>query len=160
MNDGVLGFEYPNPFPPHKCTKAEREAGCAKTIYFQLTGNKIANNTFEENGTSGKQYAGDIMLQGGIFPYRGHESTNNCVSGNSLTAPTFPADIEGTWGCQNETTPPPNNGIEGLEYVEKLSEESVYERTPTPQPAPAPQETMPKPCEGVPSNPLCEAPAT
>jgi hypothetical protein len=161
VNDGVLGFEYPNPYPPvNHCSAQQKSEGCVKSIYFQLTGNKIANNTFEENGTSGKAYAGDIMLQGGIFPHDGHESVNNCVSGNSLSAATFPANIETTWGCQNTTTPPPENGPSGLFYVEELSGESVFGRNPTPQPAPGPQETMPNPCEGVPTNPLCEVPAT
>ncbi len=154
-NDGVLGFEYPNPFPPKTCTNKEKKQGCVNTIFFQLTGNKIANNTFEENGSRGEPYAGDIMLQGGVFPYEGHESTMNCVSGNTLSAPTYPAEIENTWGCQNTTTPPPNNGPEGLQWVELLSGESLFGRTETDQPAPAPQETMPNDCEGVPTNPLC-----
>ncbi len=161
VKDGVLGFEYPNPYPPRKCDKKEKEEAaakgetCTKTIYFQLTGNKIANNKFEENGTPGEEFTCDIMLQGGIFPYKGHESTMNCVSGNSLTGATWPASIEGTWGCSNTTTPPPNNGAAGLIYVEKLSEESVVDRKAVAQPAPGPQETMPEPCESVPSNPLC-----
>ncbi len=155
VNNGVLGFEYPNPYPPVKCTKEEKEKGCTSTIYFQLTGNRIANNTFEGNGTSGKQFAGDLMLQGGVFPYKGHESTMNCVSGNSFTSAVFPANIEETWGCQNETTPPPRNGPAALGYVEELSKESSTEREAKDQPAPAPQETMPEPCEGVPANPLC-----
>jgi hypothetical protein len=143
-NNGVLGFEYPNPFPP-----------TAETIYFQLTGNKIANNTFEENGGSGLTFAGDITLQGGVFPYKNHESTNNCVSGNTITGKTAPANIEGTWGCQNNTTPPPANGLGGIGYVVQLSEESALLRKPTVQPVPPPQETMPEPCKNVPSNPLC-----
>ena len=145
VNNGVLGFEYPNPYPP--------EEG-SKTIYFQLTGNKIANNTFEENGTSGAEFASDITLQGGIYPYHSHTSVNNCVSGNTLTGATFPANIEGTWGCQNTTTPPPNNGLAAIGYLVILSEESAMRKAVT-QPAPPPQETMPEPCEGVPTNPLC-----
>src|SRR5207245_7260001 len=35
VNNGVLAFEYPNPFPPQ-----------ADTIAFQLAGNRISNNTF------------------------------------------------------------------------------------------------------------------
>ena len=57
VNNGVLGFEYPNPYPPD-----------ASTIYYQFTGNKIANNTFSENGGSGKYGADDITLEGGLFP--------------------------------------------------------------------------------------------
>jgi hypothetical protein len=157
VNNGVLGFEYPNPFPPEEgCTQELEEKGaCTRTIYFQLTGNKIANNTFEENGTSGAEFASDITLQGGIFPYHQHTSNNNCVSGNSLTGATFPANIEGTWGCQNTTTPPPNNGLAAIGYLVILSEQSALLRKPVGQPVPPPQETMPEPCKGVPSNPLC-----
>ena len=112
VNNGVLGFEYPNPYPPEECTQELEEKGvCAKTIYFQLSGNKIADNTFMNNGTSGKQFASDITLQGGIYPHKKFTSDNNCVSGNSLTNITYPAEIENMWGCQNMTTPPPNNGF-------------------------------------------------
>ncbi|HXD55657.1 MAG TPA: DUF1565 domain-containing protein [Solirubrobacteraceae bacterium] len=156
VNNGVLGFEYPNPFPPEEGCTAELEAKglCTRTIFFQLTGNKIADNTFEENGTSGAEFASDITLQGGIYPYHSHTSNNNCVSGNTITGGTFPANIEGTWGCQNTTTPPPNNGLAAIGYLVILSEESALRKA-VPQAAPPPQETMPKPCEGVPSNPLC-----
>ncbi len=144
VNNGVLGFEYPNPFPPQ-----------SNTIYFQLSGNKIANNTFENNGTNGNVFNSDIMLQGGLFPHGKSTSDNNCVSGNTLTGTTWPAAIEGTWGCGNAQTPPPNDGIGALGYIEVLSEESAVLRKDTAQPAPTAQETMPEPCEGVPSNPLC-----
>jgi hypothetical protein len=157
VNNGVLGFEYPNPYPPTPgCTKELEEKGtCVRTIYFQLAGNKIANNTFVNNGTSGKEFASDITLQGGIYPHGKYTSDNNCVSGNSLTGPTFPAAIEGTWGCGNATTPPPNNGLAGIGYVVVLSEESATLRKGVGQPAPGPQETMPEPCKAVPTNPLC-----
>jgi hypothetical protein len=157
VNNGVLGFEYPNPYPPSTgCTKELEEKGvCVRTIYFQLAGNKIANNTFVNNGTSGKEFASDITLQGGIYPHGKFTSDNNCVSGNSLTGATFPAAIEGTWGCQNTTTPPPNNGLAAIGYVVVLSEESAKLRKAVGQPAPPPQESMPEPCKGVPSNPRC-----
>ena len=157
VNNGLLGFEYPNPFPPNiTCTKELEEKGlCTRTIYFQLAGNKIVNNTFVGNGTSGKEFASDITLQGGVFPHRQFTSDNNCVSENSYTGVTFPAAIEGTWGCQNSTTPPPNNEIGAIGYVVTLSEESALLRKPVGQPEPGPQETMPEPCKGVPSNPLC-----
>jgi hypothetical protein len=97
------------------------------------------------------------MLQGGVFPHGKYTSDNNCVSGNSYSAavPSYPANIEGTWGCQNTTTPPPNNGLAGLGYIITLSEEAALLRKPVGQPAPGPQPTMPQPCTGVPSNPLC-----
>jgi len=139
--DGVLAFEYPNPYPPTE-----------QTIYFQLAGNKINNNTFVGNGYAGGAYAGDIMMTGGIFGTR--TSTNNCVSGNTFSAATYPAKIEETWGCQNKTTPNPNLGFGALEYLVELQAISEA-RTPTPQPAPPAQPTMPNPCQGVPVNPLC-----
>jgi len=139
--DGVLAFEYPNPFPPTE-----------QTIYFQLAGNKVNNNTFIGNGSAGGAYAGDIMFAGGLFGEK--KSTNNCASGNSLTAATYPSNLEGTWGCQNKTTPNPLLGLGAVEYLIELQTVS-QERTPTPQPAPPAQPTMPNPCEGVPTNPLC-----
>jgi hypothetical protein len=139
--DGVMGFEYPNPFPPTE-----------QTIDFQLAGNKIANNTFEGNGYLGGKYAGDVMLNGGLF---GKENTQNCLSGNSFTAATYPSKIEETWGCQNATTPNPENGFAAVEYLLELQYVSEH-REPVGQPAPPPQETMPNPCEGVPvRNALC-----
>jgi hypothetical protein len=156
VNNGVLGFEYPNPYPPEECTTELEEKGvCAKTIYFQLSGNKIADNTFMNNGTSGKQFASDITLQGGIYPHGKYTSDNNCVSGNSLTNITYPAEIENTWGCQNMTTPPPNNGLAAIGYLVILSNESAALRKAVGQPAPPAQETMPEPCQGVPADPLC-----
>jgi hypothetical protein len=138
--DAVMAFEYPNPFPPQE-----------DTIFFAASGNKIANNKFTGNGTAAVAYPGDVFLAGGVFT----ESTNNCASGNEFTAATYPANIEGTWGCQNKTTPNPSElGFAGVEYLLELQEASES-RTPVAQPAPPAQETMPHPCEGVPANPLC-----
>jgi hypothetical protein len=152
--NGVLGFEYPNPFPIAE-----------DTIYFQLAGNKIANNTFEGNGFALPKHAtatedeeegnfsGDVTIAGGLFGEQ--RSTNNCVSGNTFTSYTFPQEIEGTWGCQNATTPNPNLGFAGIGYLLALQEVSE-KRTPEVQPLPGPQETMPNPCAGVPvKNALC-----
>jgi hypothetical protein len=161
VNNGVLGFEYPNPFPPDlTCTPERNKKGeCTKTIYFQFAGNKIANNQFIENGTSGKEFASQVTLQGGVYPYKQYTSDNNCVSGNSYTggAPTsYPAEIEGTWGCQNTTTPPPNNGLAAIGYIVILSDESASAlRHEVPGVEPPAQTTMPEPCEQVPNNPLC-----
>ncbi len=139
----MLGFEYPNPFPP-----------TLQTIYFQLAGNRISDNTFTNNGYSEASYAGDVTLQGGIFSSGKSQSTMNCLSGNSFTAATYPANIEETWGCQNTTTPNPNNGFGAIEYLLQLQGESEA-RESVGQPVPGPQPTMPNPCEGVPSDPLC-----
>ncbi len=138
--DAVMAFEYPNPFPPEE-----------DTIFFAASGNKIANNKFIDNGTAPVKYPGDVFMAGGVFT----ESTNNCASGNEFTAATYPANIEGTWGCQNKTTPAPSElGFAGVEYLLELQEMSLA-REPVPQPAPPAQVSMPNPCEGVPTNPLC-----
>ena len=50
-NDGVLGFEYPNPFPP-----------TAETIFFQFAANQISNNWFQNNG-----YNESPLLSGSPF---------------------------------------------------------------------------------------------
>lgn len=148
-SNGVLAFEYPNPFPPE-----------ADTIYFQLAGNKISNNVFAGNGYGGGKFAGDVMLTGGLFGSQ--ESTNNCLAGNTFTAATYPAKIEETWGCQNKTTPNPDIAYEEpyaaieylleLQYVSEHREEFAEVKG---QPAPPAQETMPNPCEGAPKDPLC-----
>jgi hypothetical protein len=138
--NGVLGFEYPNPYPPTE-----------QTINFGLSGNRISNNTFSGNGGAGGAFAGDLMLTGGTFA----NSTNNCVSGNSFSDAVYPEKIEETWGCQNTTTPNPNLGFPAIFYLLELQEVSEN-RTPTAQPVPAEQETMPNPCSGVPiKNPVC-----
>jgi hypothetical protein len=147
-SDGVLAFEYPNPFPP-----------TTKTIYFQNAGNRVVNNKFSGNGKLGKsaQFEGDLVFEGGAFGTK--TSTNDCASGNTFTDAVFPAGIETTWGCQNKTTPNPTpNGSEwgpGVEYLQTLQGESE-KRVQEPQAAPPEQETMPNPCEHVPNNPLCE----
>jgi hypothetical protein len=147
--DGVLAFEYPNPFPPGP-----------ETIFFQLAGNKIAGNTFAENGYAGGAFAGDVMLEGGLFGSQ--ESTNNCLAGNTFADATYPASIEGTWGCQNKTTPnadvgyaEPFKAIEYLLELQYVSEHRGEFAEVKGQPAPPPQETMPNPCEGAPKSPLC-----
>lgn len=147
--NGVLAFEYPNPFPPEE-----------DTIYFQLAGNKIANNAFASNGYAGGRFAGDVMLTGGLFGSK--ESTNNCLSGNAFDDATYPEKIEGTWGCENKTTPNPDVAYEDpfqaieylleLQYVSEHREEFAEVKG---QPVPPAQETMPNPCEGAPKSPLC-----
>jgi hypothetical protein len=141
-SDGVLMFEYPNPFPPQ-----------ANTIYFQLSGNKISENTFSGNGFLALEYSGDVMFEGGLFGQK--ESTNNCFSGNSFEAVTYPHEIEGTWGCQHSTTP--NSTLQLSSVVYLLTLQGISEsRTPVAQEPPPAQETMPNPCVGVPVNPLCK----
>jgi hypothetical protein len=133
---GVLVFEQPFPFPP-----------TSKTVYYQAVGNRVANNSFAGNGTASG--GADIGLEGGVFG--GMDSINNCFSGNTFTT-SIPANIEGTWGCQNATTP---NGGGALfsELLALLAQSGA--RHSRPQPAPPRQPTMPRPCQGVPRNPLC-----
>jgi hypothetical protein len=133
---GVLVFEQPNPYPP-----------TAQTIYFQAAGNRVSNNTFTGNGT--QPGGADIGLEGGVFGAR--NSLNNCFSGNTF-ATSIPAGIEGTWGCQNATTP--NGGPQLFGELLTLLSQSAARHS-RPQPAPGPQPTMPRPCRGVPRNPLC-----
>jgi hypothetical protein len=135
---GILGIENPDPFPP-----------TSTTLYFQLAGNQISNNMFSGNGTEQDPSAADIVLVGG--DYGAKQSTNNCAVGNHLTK-TVPANLETTWGCNNATTP--NPGDAALTYV--FAEQALsQQRKSVPQPSPGPQPTMPNPCTGVPSNPLC-----
>ena len=162
-NNGVLGFEYPNKFTPPQWEG---------TIFFQLAGNRISDNTFENNGhnpdpgLSGNPYVGDVSLlsdYADLFNLPGFRqapkstSDNNCVSGNTLPDGTFPANIEATWGCQNKTTPNPGGEFSAAEYLlERIKESKEKKLTETkPQENPTEQPTMPDPCEGVPKNPLC-----
>jgi hypothetical protein len=139
-NNGVLGFEFPN--------------GSPVPTFFQFAGNKIAGNKFTGNGTAGGTFAGDVTLEGGMFPSpETAESVNNCAISNSFTSVTFPANIQKGWGCQNKTTP--NPGTEPFGYILQLSAEAQV-RTQEGQAAPPEQPTMPSPCAGVPKNALCK----
>lgn len=135
---GIMGVENPDPYPP-----------TSSTVFFQLSGNALTNNKFSGNGTNTDPNAADIVLVGGAFGSQ--QSTNNCASGNTLTK-TVPANLEGAWNCSNATTP--NPGTDALNYIVALQSASQG-RTSVPQPAPPPQTTMPNPCSGLPSNPLC-----
>jgi hypothetical protein len=135
-NFGLLLFENPDPFPPTK-----------KTVFFQASGNRVSDNTFTANGT--RSGGADIGLEGGAFGSM--QSVNNCFSANTFGA-SIPANVEGTWGCQNATTP--NGGTDNVGTILTLLSES-QKRHSKPQPAPGRQPTMPRPCRGVPSNPLC-----
>jgi hypothetical protein len=152
--DGVFGIEFPNPFTPPPFFNPPFEG----TIFFQLAGNKISKNEFQHNGYHGGAFTGDVTLASGaneIFLGIESQSKNNCVSGNSFSDATFPKGIQGTWGCQNDTTPNPGGGLPAYEYIVAAGEEAAARRKPVGQPAPPAQPTMPNPCEGVPKNPLC-----
>jgi hypothetical protein len=124
---------------------------------FQVAGNRISNNVFAHNGSKGGPFTGDITLGSGFLELFGGESQskNNCVSANVLPDATFPAKIQGTWGCQHETTPNPGGAPGIYEYIAQVEAETPAERKPVGQPAPPPQPTMPNPCRGLASNALC-----
>jgi len=145
-SNGIMAFEYPNPYPP-----------TANTIYFELAGNKIADNTFSENGYAGGSFSGDVFLQGGLFANGQSQSTMNCSEGNSFADAVYPADLETTFSCKNATTPNPQQGIEAIDYILENQAVSETSRELKDQPAPPAQPTMPDPCEGVPANPICTA---
>jgi hypothetical protein len=156
-NNGVLGFEFANPFNP---------PNFEGTLFFQLAGNKISENTFSHNGyRGGSEFMGDIALMGGFseaaqslgWRYPESHSVNNCVSGNALSGATFPENIETTWGCQNKQTPQPGGGFAAIEYLLDLPFEAPSPEERVPQPEPGPQPTMPNPCKEVAKNPLCPA---
>jgi hypothetical protein len=134
---GVLIFEQPWPFPVVP----------GKTVFFQASGNRVSNNSFASNGTA--PGGADMGLEGGVFGSM--NSVNNCFSGNAF-ATSIPAAIEGTWGCQNATTP--NGGSVLFGEILTLVAQSGARHS-RPQPAPHRQPTMPRPCRGVPRNPLC-----
>jgi hypothetical protein len=135
-NFGILIFENPDPFPPGP-----------RTVFFQASGNRVSGNTFMANGA--RAGGADIGLEGGAFGSM--QSVNNCFAQNSFTS-SIPAGVEGTWGCQNQTTP--NGGPELVGQILTLLDESQHRHS-VPQPTPGPQPTMPRPCRGVPRNPLC-----
>jgi hypothetical protein len=135
-NFGLLGIENPQPFPP-----------TPKSLYFQLSGNKVVGNTI-----SGGKYA-DLAFEGGLFGSK--QSVNNCFQGNR-TGKTLPADLE-PWACTLTMTPNSDSATTGSIFgmVLQLMTESQA-RKQVPQPVPPPQPTMPKPCTGPPGrSPLC-----
>lgn len=133
---GVLVLERPDPFPV-----------TSKTVFFQSSGNEFSDNQITGNAHESGTF--DIGLEGGVFGTQ--NSVNNCFSGNTFGT-SSPANIEGTWGCQNTTTP--NGGATLFSEILKLVGQSSA-RHQRAQPAPKPQPTMPRPCRGVPRNPLC-----
>jgi hypothetical protein len=155
-NDGVIGIEVPIPFTPPPFFNPP----FVGSIFFQLAGNKISNNQFLRNGHAhGGPFTGDVTLGSGaneIFQMVASHSVNNCLSGNSFGDGTFPKGIQGTWGCQNNTTPNPGGAPGIYEYIAAVPEEAAKLRKETGQAEPPPQPTMPNPCEGVPKNPLCQ----
>ena len=67
-----------------------------------------------------------------MFGYPESQSVNNCVSNNLLPDATFPPEIQGTWGCQNETTPSPGGGLAAVEYLVGLQSKRTRSGKPNP----------------------------
>jgi hypothetical protein len=156
-NDGLVGIEVPIPFTPPPFFNPP----FVGSIFFQLAGNKISSNQFVRNGHAhGGPFTGDVTLGSGadeiFLGLPESQSKNNCLSGNSFGDGTFPKGIQGTWGCQNNTTPNPGGAPGIYEYIATVPEEAAKLRKETGQAEPPPQPTMPNPCEGVPKNPLCQ----
>ncbi len=144
-SDGVLAFEYPNPFP----------AQVGVTIFFQNSGQQGREQHLlreRHDGSRSRSSKETVAFEGGTFGPE--KSVNNCLTGNTFAGNTFPKNIEGEWGCQNKTTPNPGGGSQFIEYLLFLQGQSEG-RTQVAQPAPPVQETMPNPCREVPQNPLC-----
>ena len=122
-----------------------RERGCLRAAVAHLLG--------EARDASGVLSFGAELVAG--------DEPVGAVSGAGcqFADATFPLKIEGTWGCQHKTTPNPGGGLPAAEYLFTLEGESKYIKEhvipPEGQPVPPQQPTMPKPCAGVPKNPLC-----
>jgi hypothetical protein len=128
-NFGIVGLENPVPFPPTD-----------KTIYFQLSGNRI-----EGNVVSGGRLCGH-RIRGRFFGAK--ESVNNCFAHN-VAKKTVPSNLS-RWSCDLATTPnvdPSNNGkmITTLLTLQAENQQHVRQA----QPAPPAQPAMPRPCRGA-----------
>ena len=124
-NVGILGL----PLPIHRPAR------------FALAGNRIAGNRI-----------GGSRLTIALAGSRG--SVNDCVQGNQGT-PTVPADLR-PFACTHPVTPPPPGPASQrvLAFVDHLRAH-LGGHPRRGQPVPQPQPTMPAPCEGAPTNPLC-----
>ena len=135
-NFGLLALENPVPFPP-----------TPKSLYFQVSGNKVVSNTI-----SGGTYA-DLALEGGL--YGSKQSVNNCFSGNRI-GKSLPADLT-AWSCSLQTTPNSDAATTNTLFTTIVQLRAGSQaRHAQPQPPPLPQPTMPRPCAGPPGHsPLC-----
>jgi hypothetical protein len=132
---GILGYESPDPFPP-----------TATSVAFQLAGNRLERNTVSGSGLA------DIALEGGLYGTK--TSVDNCVTGNDFTV-SRPANLT-PFDCGRAATGNPDAATsQGIEAdIARLAGQSQV-RQAVAHPAPGPQPTMPRPCLGVPRNPLC-----
>jgi hypothetical protein len=133
-NAGVLALEFPWWRPARR-----------RTVHFQLAGNRIERNAIRGSGTS-------IAMEGGLFGSR--RSVDNCFWKDRY-ASSLPRDL-GSFTCANARTPNPARAVSErvLALVARLHSRFLARRAHS-QPVPPPQPTMPSPCTGAPSNPLC-----
>jgi hypothetical protein len=106
------------------------------TLEAQPTGNRISSNLVR-----GSRY--DVAL----------DAAGTCIRGNRLRT-TFPADLT-QWRCG--AGPPTPDPLESAELADLLQRSLTAKRTARALPPPPPQPTMPSPCRGVPSTPLCKS---
>jgi hypothetical protein len=126
--------------------------------YYHAFGNLVANNSFSNNGSFKNPTNGDITL------YSELHNPGNCFFGNTNPAglTSDPLAIQSPpfnlCGQPNGSTSPAATGQLGC----ALQLAPCPPGTHYPQPAqtftlkmPPPQQTMPRPCRGVPANPWC-----
>ena len=156
-NNGVLGFEYPNPVPSDRRNHLLPVRG--KSDQQQLVRQQRLQRKPAPERKSLHRRCGLLSGYAELFGGPTSQSENNCVSGNHFSGATFPPSIDKTWGCNNKNTPNPGGGLPAAEYLLTLLEESRFIQEnlipPVGQPAPPKQPTMPNPCKGAPKNPLC-----
>jgi len=133
-NVGVLGLEFPWWRPSRR-----------RSVHFQLTGNRLDRNAVSGSRTS-------IAIEGGLFGSK--HSINNCFWKNRY-ASSLPRDLR-PFNCAEARTPNPARPASAqiLTLVARLHSEFLA-RHARGQPSPRAQQTMPNPCAGAPSNPLC-----
>ena len=134
--DGVLAFEYPNPFPPGPTT-----------IYFQLAGNKIANNTFSGNGYAAGNVRG--RRDDDRRPVREPGIDEQLPQRQHLRRRDLPGEHRRDMGLPEQDDPKPRTAYEepfaAIEYLLELQAVSEHRAAISAgserQPAPPPQET-------------------
>ena len=115
-NFGLVLFENPDPFPPTR-----------RSVYFQTSGNRIANNVVSGSGRA------DLALASG-------SGTGNCFSGNTVGT-TLPRILEGCGATGDR-------GVASAlaARLRRMVNETLRRRRPPPytaMPAPPAQPTMP-----------------
>ena len=126
----------PNPFPPTRTrsTSSSRATGSPTTAHEQ------------------RDRPGGADIGAGGRHVRAPKRRSTTASRTTASPRRSRPNIEGTWGCQNTTTP--NGGPALITKILALLDERNA-ANPVPQPKPGPQRTMRNPCRGVPNNPLC-----